>query len=94
MRADDILDEAKDLIQDRGKDYGLAALNHLRISKYWSTYLERDIQPHEVAICMALVKIARLQETNLHADSYKDGAAYIALAGQIASTDWTDLDSY
>jgi hypothetical protein len=94
MRADDILDDAKDLIQDRGKDYGLAALNHLRISQYWSTYLERDIQPHEVAICMALVKIARLQETSLHSDSYKDGAAYIALAGQIASTDWADLDSY
>jgi hypothetical protein len=94
MRADDILDDAKDLIQDRGKDYGLAALNHLRISQYWSTYLERDIQPHEVAICMALVKIARLQETSLHSDSYKDGAAYIALAGQIASTDWSDLDSY
>jgi len=94
MRANDILNEAQDLIADRGKDYGLAALNHLRIAKYWSTYLERDIQPHEVAICMALVKISRLQETSQHEDSYKDGAAYIALAGQIASTDWTDLDSY
>ena len=94
MRADDILDEAKDLIADRGKDYGLAAINHLRIAKYWSTYLERHIEPHQVAICMALVKVARLQETSLHSDSYKDGAAYIALAGQIASTDWDDLDSY
>jgi hypothetical protein len=62
MRANDILDEAKDLIADRGKDYGLAALNHLRIAKLWSAYLERDIEPHEVAICMALVKISRLQE--------------------------------
>jgi hypothetical protein len=94
MRADDILDEAKEVIADRGKDYGLAALNHLRIAKLWSAYLERDIEPHEVAICMALVKVSRLQETPHHADSYKDGAAYIALAGQIASTDWADLDSY
>lgn len=94
MRADDILNEAKDLIADRGKDYGLAALNHLRISKLWSAYLERNIEPHEVAICMALVKISRLQETSQHEDSYNDGAAYIALAGQIASTDWGDLDSY
>jgi len=94
MNANDILDEAKDLIADRGKDYGLAAINHLRISKYWSTYLERNIEPHEVAVCMALVKIARLQESNLHADSYKDGCAYLALAGSIASTDWNDLDSY
>jgi len=61
MRANDILDEAKDLIADRGKDYGLAALNHLRIAKLWSAYLERNIEPHEVAICMALVKPPRGQ---------------------------------
>ena len=94
MRANDILDEAKDLIADRGKDYGLAALNHLRIAKLWSAYLEREIEPHEVAICMALVKVARLVESPFHEDSYKDCAAYIAIAGQIASTDWSDLDSY
>jgi hypothetical protein len=94
MRADDILDEAKDLIQDRGKDYGLAALNHLRIAKLWSAYLDHSIEPHEVAICMALVKVSRIQESFLHTDSYKDGAAYFAIAGQIASTDWSDLDSY
>jgi hypothetical protein len=94
MDANDILDEAKDLIADRGKDYGVAAINHLRISKYWSTYLERNIEPHEVAVCMALVKIARLQESPHHRDSYQDGVCYLALAGQIASTDWNDLDSY
>lgn len=94
MRANDILDEAKDLIADRGKDYGLAALNHLRIAKLWSAYLERSIEPHEVAICMALVKISRLQESPHHADSYKDGVCYLALAGQIVTTDWNDLDSY
>jgi hypothetical protein len=94
MRANDILNEASDLIADRGKDYGLAALNHLRIAKLWSAYLERNIEPHEVAICMALVKISRLQESPNHSDSYKDGCAYVALAGQIASTDWSDLDSY
>ena len=94
MRADDILDVAKDLFQDRGKDYGLAALNHLRIAKLWSAYLERNIEPHEVAICMALVKISRLQESPHHADSYKDGVCYLALAGQIVTTDWNDLDSY
>jgi hypothetical protein len=94
MKANEILDEAKDLILDRGADYGSPAINHLRISQYWSTYLERHIEPHEVAICMALVKIARLQESPHHQDSHKDGCAYLALAGQIASTDWDDLDSY
>ena len=94
MRANDILDEAKDLIQDRGKDYGLAALNHLRIAKLWSAYLERNIEPHEVAICLILTKISRTQTTADHPDSYADICAYSAIAGQITSTDWNDLDSY
>lgn len=94
MKADDILRNAADLIQERGFAYGTPALNHLRISKLWSAYLERAIEPHEVAICMALVKIARLQESFQHQDSYEDCAAYVGIAGQIATTDWSELDSY
>jgi len=94
MKANDILDEAKGLILDRGADYGTPAINHLRIARLWSSYLDVQIEPNQVAICMALVKIARIQESPHHEDSYKDCAAYIAIAGQIASTDWDDLDSY
>jgi len=94
MKANEILDDAKGLILDRGADYGTPAINHLRIARLWSTYLDHHIEPNEVAICMALVKIARIQESPNHTDSYKDGCSYIALAGQIATTDWDDLDSY
>jgi hypothetical protein len=94
MKANEILDEAKDLILNRGIDYGTPALNHLRIARLWSTYLDWKIEPNQVAICMSLVKVARLVESPFHEDSYKDCAAYIAIAGQIASTDWDDLDSY
>ena len=95
MRANDILDEAKDLIQDRGKDYGFAALNHLRIAKLWSAYLERNIEPHEVAICMALVKISRIAEQSTHRDSYADALSYLAISGHIALTDFeNDLDAF
>ena len=73
MKANEILDEAKDLILDRGADYGTPAINHLRIARLWSTYLDHHIEPNEVAICMALVKIARIQESPHHADSFKDG---------------------
>ena len=93
MRARELLSEAADTILDRGADYGTPALNHLRISKLWSAYLERSIEPHEVAVCMALLKISRLQETPHHHDSYIDAAAYVAIAHEIASTDWNDLDA-
>ena len=94
MRADDLLKEAAETIRERGLKYGTPAVNHLRISKLWSAYLERSIEPHEVAICMALVKISRIQESYQHEDSYLDCASYVSIAGQIATTDWTDLDSY
>jgi hypothetical protein len=94
MKANEILDDAKDLILNRGIDYGTPAINHLRIARLWSSYLDVQVEPNQVAICMALVKIARIQESPHHADSYKDGCSYIAIAGQIASTDWDDLDSY
>jgi hypothetical protein len=40
------------------------------------------IEPHHVAMCMALVKIARSMETG-KVDNYIDGAAYFAISGQL-----------
>ena len=94
MRASEFLTEAAELIGDRGFAYGAPAINHLRIAKLWSAYLDRAIEPHEVALCMALVKVARLMETPKHMDSYHDAAAYIAIAGEISFIDWDDLDAY
>ena len=94
MRARDLLNDARDTIVDRGLVYGEPTFNHLRIAQLWSAYLDHGIEPHEVAICMALVKIARIQESSQHEDSYLDACSYLAIAGQIATTDWDDLDAY
>lgn len=83
-----ILAKADELTHgDRNKNYGTPLTNHQRIASLWSTYLETEIRPDQVAICMALVKIARLIETPDHLDSYVDGAAYIAIAGEMATDD-------
>jgi hypothetical protein len=80
-----ILDEAKRLIQtDRQKDYGHPLINHQRIAKLWSVILEKEITPAQAALCMAMVKAARLVQTPEHDDSYIDGAAYFAIAGEIS----------
>ena len=84
MRADDILDEARSTIEDRTGVYSSPTLNHVRIAGLWTTYLGRHILPHEVAVCMALVKVARLTTSPDHRDSYVDGAAYLAIAAEIA----------
>lgn len=66
----------------RAQDYGDAHENFSAIAQMWSAYLETDIAPRDVAICMALLKAARLR-VNPHSDSEVDGAAYFALASEL-----------
>jgi hypothetical protein len=86
MHRGEILDEAKRLTHtDRQKNYGSPYVNHKRIADLWSVYLETEITPSQVALCLCLVKIARLIETPDHEDSFIDLAAYAAIAGEIES---------
>ena len=92
--AHEILDEATEILQARGRVYADPVTNHFRIAHLWSAYLETAIEPHQVAICMALVKIARSMETPDHLDSYTDGAAYMAIGGECATVDWDEYGGY
>ena len=89
----EFLDEAKNALFDRGRAYGHPAVNHQRIASLWSTYLEYPVKAEDVAICMALVKIARLIESKNHEDSYLDLVAYSAIAGELATMDWEDFNA-
>ena len=90
LTAKAILDEAKDTIDERGFEYGHPAVNTKRISELWASYFGREIDPLDVCICMALVKISRLVESPKR-DSFVDLCSYAALAGETAlGTDWTD----
>jgi hypothetical protein len=82
MNAGDFLNEAKAIIQDRGADYGHPSDNMSRTAALWSSFLEMPITDYQVASCMALVKLARSMETG-KVDNYIDGAAYMAIAGQL-----------
>jgi hypothetical protein len=95
MIANELLTESTRLLYDRGLQYGDPTANHIRIAQLWSAYLNRGVEPHEVAVCMALVKISRISEQATHRDSYADALAYMAIAGHIALTDFdNDLDAY
>ena len=85
MQRGEILKEAHRLTHgDRDKNYGTPYQNHLRIAKIWSVILGIEVTPSQVALCMAGVKIARLVETPDHLDSFVDGAAYLAISGELA----------
>ena len=83
MICKELLDEAKKLISgDRQEEYGDKLKNHQNIADLWSVFLQKKITAHDVAICMALVKVARLMNQHKK-DSYIDMAAYAAIAGEI-----------
>ena len=68
---------------DRQKDYGDKVDNHNNIARLWSAYLDTDIKAHDVAIMMALLKMARTKLGAVSKDTYIDMAAYGAIAGEI-----------
>jgi hypothetical protein len=84
------LEQASALINgDREKDYGTPQDNFARIATGWDVILGCDVTPEKVALCMAWLKIARLAN-GPHADSYIDGAAYMALAAELSEAKQKD----
>ena len=80
----EFLSEAIRLVgTDREKDYGDKVENHKNIARLWSAYLEVPIEAHDVAIMMALLKIARTKLGAVSKDTYIDMSAYGAIAGEI-----------
>tara|TARA_B100001250_G_C19155252_1_gene509786 strand:- start:179 stop:445 length:267 start_codon:yes stop_codon:yes gene_type:complete len=87
MISQKILEEANKLIGgDRNNDYGDKLTNHKNIAALWSIFLRKKITAHDVAMCMALVKVARLMHAHKK-DSYIDLAAYAAIAGELNERD-------
>ena len=80
----DFLRDAMMLVEgDRELEYGDKVINHGNIAKLWSAYLDHPITGHEVAVMMCLLKIARTKIGKRTRDTYVDGAAYMAIAGEI-----------
>ena len=75
-----LFDNVVKTIHARGVSYGHPISQHKRIAELWSAYLGYPIQPNEVAICMALVKISRQAEDPRVDDNYTDALGYLAIA--------------
>ena len=83
MNTKEYLEKAIKIVTgQRQFDYGDKYQNHKNISKLWSSYLDFEISSHDVAICMLLVKVARLKHRKTE-DCYLDMAGYAAIAGEI-----------
>ena len=71
MICENILEQAKELVGgDRQEDYGDKLTNHENIAALWSIFLRKKLTPHDVAMCMALLKIARMKTGSLNKDDF------------------------
>jgi hypothetical protein len=86
MNRKEILQDAIHLIHnDRQTEYGNPEDNFKRIADLWSVVLETKIETWQVALCMNQVKVARLVESKDKLDGWIDGAAYMAIGGELAT---------
>jgi len=90
MKKEEILQKAKDLInKNRQSTHGDCFKNHSQIADLWSVFLDdklkpmKEITPGDVAIMMCLLKISRSTMGDFNIDDFVDGAAYMAIAGEM-----------
>ena len=84
MKSNQFINQASVLLKEqRETDYGDKVENHNNIAKLWSAYTDTDIDAHDVAIMMSLLKIARTKLGAVSKDTYIDMSAYSAIAGEI-----------
>jgi len=93
MTPTELLDAVKLILTQRGKDHGNYRANMRTISKLWAESSGTDgqsLDEIDVAINLALVKIARRKTSETHnLDNYLDAIGYIAIAGSIAEEQLT-----
>lgn len=91
MNRAELLTAALEAVNARPKAYGPPEDNFNRIADLWFAYIGGKYQESppfnavDVAAMMALMKIARLEETPDHMDSWTDLAGYAACGAECAS---------
>lgn len=87
----DVLSDAETCVcGHREQDYGSPENNFQIIADLWNAYLGSErlriqISAHDVAMLMALLKVARIRNNGGTYDSYVDLAGYAACAGEIGN---------
>ena len=86
MNRADILEAAKKCVcGQRVQDYGKPENNFRRIADLWNAYMGGGccFTPKDVAVMMALLKVARIKSGTGTEDCFVDLAGYAACAGEL-----------
>ena len=86
-----LLNEVAEIVGKRGLNYGGVEDNFARIARRWNAHLHNRygadtpiLDDIDVAMMMADMKMARLENEPLHMDSWKDLMGYGACGGELA----------
>lgn len=80
-----ILDIAKQVVTgERSDKHGEPEESFTTIAKMWEAFTGYDFEPEQVAIMLALLKIARIKTGVNNEDNFIDIAGYAACAGELA----------
>lgn len=86
MTREEILMAANQCVNgERDKAYGSPEDNFGTIAELWSVYKNVPFTAVDVAMMMALLKIARIRTGVMTSDSFVDLAGYAACGGEVAS---------
>jgi hypothetical protein len=86
--AGDILREGADLVDGARPDtHGDKSRSFEMIASLWSAYLEHPVTAADVGWMMAMLKGARAKCGKPVRDHYTDGAAYVAIAGELSGAE-------
>jgi hypothetical protein len=78
-----VLDEAKEIIGERGQNYGGIEENFSNISTIVMSSTGIAPDPHDIAMVMVGVKLARIKQSPGKRDSYLDAINYLAFACEL-----------
>lgn len=100
MKARDFIREASALLEPRGQTHGDGWM--LEAGALWTAYFEgrsigdgqgNEITNKDIAICMALAKIARIRTGKFNKDNFVDAANYMALAGEYGFEEYAENET-
>ena len=85
MTREETLNKAKDCVcGQREQEYGTPEDNFRSIAGLWTAYMNFEFTPIDVAMMMALLKIARIRTGTATEDSFVDLAGYAACGAEIS----------